>query len=65
MGNRAKLKKWCWLVLVLRTAEWQIPKVATGERLEGGWRLERGASLGLFPSGTVEARDRSLGPHYP
>ena len=30
--------------------------------LEGGQRLERGASLGLFYLNIVEARDRSAGP---
>ena len=29
--------------------------------LEGGQRLEQGASLGLFPPSTVEARDRYVG----
>ena len=49
----------------LRMAEWLIPKVATGKKvggwLEGGWKLEQGASLGLFCPNTVEAKDRSGG----
>ena len=32
------------------------------KRLEGGRRLEQGASLGLLHPSTVEARDRSAGP---
>ena len=32
------------------------------KRMEGGQRLERGASLDLFCSSTAEARDRSSGP---
>ena len=42
----------------LRIAE-AVPKVVTEMKLEGGWRLEGGASLGLFCPNTVEARDRS------
>lgn len=35
-----------------------VPKVVPG-REAGGWSdLEEGASLGLFPPNTVEARDR-------
>ena len=42
-------------------AEWLILKLRLEEKLEGGQRLEQGASLGLFPPSTVEARDRSTG----
>lgn len=32
-----------------------VLKVATGKEVGGGWRLEEGASLGLFCPNTVEA----------
>uniref|UniRef100_A0A452TH25 Uncharacterized protein n=1 Tax=Ursus maritimus TaxID=29073 RepID=A0A452TH25_URSMA len=40
-------------------------KFATEKRLENGWRLVEGASLGLFHPNTVEARDRYAGPFCP
>ena len=43
-------------------AEWLVLKLHLEEKLEGGQRLEQGASLGLFRPSTVEARDRSAGP---
>lgn len=55
------LKKWCWLVPVVEDS-----CVADSEgckkSLEGGQRLQRGASLGPFCPNTVEAGDRSTGP---
>lgn len=37
-----------------RTAEWLVPRLPLEKWLEGGWRLEEGASLGLFCPSTVE-----------
>ena len=37
-------------------------KFATEKRLENGWRLVEGESLGLFRPNTVEGGGRSAGP---
>ena len=39
----------------------RLRRLRLEKRLEGGQRLEQGASLGLFRPSTVEARDRSTG----
>ena len=48
-GDRGQLSGW-------------LRRLRLEKRLEGGRRLEQGASLGLFRPSTVEARDRSAGP---
>lgn len=44
--------------MVCRLVSEVVPEVAAGKTVEGGQRLEAGASLGLFGPNTVEAGDR-------
>ena len=47
---------WCWRP---RTAEWLVPRLPLEKWLEGGRRLEEGASLGLFCLSTLEGETHS------
>lgn len=54
----ADLCKWRWLVLGAEDI-WLVPRLPLEKWLEGGRRLEKGASLGLFCLSTVEGETRS------
>lgn len=41
-----------------RISQWLVQRLQVIKRLEGGWGLEEGESLGLFCPNIIEARDR-------